>query len=128
MPASRRYDVVLCGFAAVTAVEVDGAGQPVNPALFPTAWPCRSRRWPRATARCSGCSVASPRPRTADVGERVFALLDAAQIELATKEAVHRVVTEHDPARAVAALTALDLPRPLFTAVVELLLADISGT
>jgi hypothetical protein len=58
-----------------------------------------------------------------DVGERLFALLDAAQIKLATKEAVHRVVTGHDPARAVPALAALDLPRPLFTAVVELLLA-----
>ena len=31
--------------------------------------------------------------------------------------------TAHDPARAVAALAALDLPQPLFTAVVELLLA-----
>ncbi len=36
---------------------------------------------------------------------------------------MHRVVTAHDPARAVPALAALDLPRPLFTAVVELLLA-----
>ena len=61
--------------------------------------------------------------RNRDVGERLFALLDAAQIKLATKEAVHRVVTGHDPARAVPALAALDLPRPLFTAVVELLLA-----
>jgi hypothetical protein len=59
-----------------------------------------------------------------DVGERVFALLDVAQTELSTKERVHRLVAAHDPARAVAALTALDLPRPLFTAVVELLLAD----
>jgi hypothetical protein len=59
-----------------------------------------------------------------DVPERLFALLDAAQIELTTKERVHRAVTTHDPARAVPALAALDLPRPLFTAVVELLLAD----
>ena len=28
VPATRRYDVVLCGFAGVTAVEVDGTEQP----------------------------------------------------------------------------------------------------
>ena len=59
-----------------------------------------------------------------DIPERLFALLDAAQIELTTKDRVHRAVTTHEPARAVPALAALDLPRPLFTAVVELLLAD----
>ena len=59
-----------------------------------------------------------------DIPERLFALLDAAQIELSTKERVHRAVTTHEPARAVPALAALDLPRPLFTAVVELLLAE----
>jgi hypothetical protein len=59
-----------------------------------------------------------------DVPERLFALLDAAQIELTTKERVHRAVTTHESARAVPALAALDPPRPLFTAVVELLLAD----
>ena len=37
---------------------------------------------------------------------------------------MHRAVTTHEPARAVPALAALDLPRPLFTAVVELLLAE----
>lgn len=54
----------------------------------------------------------------------MFALLDAAQIELTTKERVHRAVTMHNGADAVPALAALDLPQPLFTAVVELLLAD----
>ena len=59
-----------------------------------------------------------------DIPERLFALLDAAQIELATKERVHRAATTHEPARAVGALAAMDLPQPLFTAVVELLLAE----
>ena len=87
-------------------------------------------RWPAASARPPARSrpgegavlrlVGDTAPAgNRDVGERLFALLDAAQIKLATKEAVHRVVTGHDPARAVPALAALDLPRPLFTAVVE---------
>jgi hypothetical protein len=42
---------------------------------------------------------------------------------LATKEAVHRVLTTHDALGAVPGLAALDLPRPLYDAVVELLLA-----
>ena len=123
VPATRRYDVVLCGFAGVTAVEVDGTGQ--RDRSRPGARQ-RGGRIPEVAAgegavlRLVGDTTPAG---NRDVGERVFALLDAAQIELATKEAVHRVVTEHDPARAVAALAALDLPRPLFTAVVELLLA-----
>ena len=32
VPATRRYDVVLCGFTDVTGVEVDGTEQPTNPA------------------------------------------------------------------------------------------------
>jgi hypothetical protein len=125
VPASRRYDVVLCGFTDVTGVEVDGTAASVEPG--PT--PCSvAVHLPSVTAgdgavlRLLG-DLAPAGNR--DVGERLFALLDAAQIKLATKEAVHRVVTGHDPARAVAALAALDLPRPLFTAVVELLLADM---
>jgi hypothetical protein len=59
-----------------------------------------------------------------DVPERLFTLLDRAQMELATKEAVHRVLTTHAPLAAVLALAALDLHRPLLDALVELLLAD----
>ena len=35
VPATRRYDVVLCGFAGVTAVEVDGAAHPAGPGPVP---------------------------------------------------------------------------------------------
>ena len=73
---------------------------------------------------CSGWSATRAPAGNRDIPERLFALLDAAQIELSTKDRVHRAVTTHEPARAVAALAALDLPQPLFTAVVELLLAD----
>jgi len=123
-PATRRYEVVLCGFADVTAVEIDGVEHPAAPGPAPCSvaveLPAVAAE-DGATLRLVGdVSAAGNR----DVGERVFALLDEAQIELATKEAVYRVVCGDEPTRAVAALTALDLPRPLFTAVVELLLAD----
>ena len=125
VPATRRYDVVLCGFAGVTAVEVDGTGHAGRPG--PGARQ-RVRAACRSVAATEGAVLRLVGDTTPagnrDVPERLFALLDAAQIELTTKERVHRAVTTHDPARAVPALAALDLPRPLFTAVVELLLAD----
>ncbi len=130
VPATRRYDVVLCGFADVPEVTgLDGTTQPTGPG------PVRgsvSVRLPSVAAaegavlRLVGDSAPAG---NRDIPERLFALLDAAQIELATKERVYRAAT-HDPAttdepaRAVGALTAMDLPQPLFTAVVELLLAD----
>lgn len=58
-----------------------------------------------------------------DVHERVFALLDGAQTSISGKESAYRVLTSHDASSAVPALAALDLPRPLFDAIVELLLA-----
>ena len=124
VPATRRYDVVLCGFAGVTAVEVDGTTHPAGPG--PVAGSVGVRL--PSIAATEGAVLRLVGDTTPagnrDVPERLFALLDAAQIELTTKERVHRAVTTHDPARAVPALAALDLPRPLFTAVVELLLAD----
>jgi hypothetical protein len=128
-PVTRSYDVVLCGFADVAAVQVDGAEQPTGPGPVPGSV---SVQVPAVTAvegavlRLLGDTAPAG---NRDVPERLFALLDAAQIELTTKERVYRAVTNsltttHEPARAVPALTALDLPQPLFTAVVELLLAD----
>ena len=122
VPATRRYDVVLCGFTDVTGVEVDGTEQPTcpGPVTGSVSTSLEVSVGEGAVLRLVGDTAPAG---NRDVGERLFALLDAAQIKLATKEAVHRVVTGHDPARAVPALAALDLPRPLFTAVVELLLA-----
>ena len=123
VPATRRYDVVLCGFTGVTAVEADGVEQATAPG--PVAGSVTVRLPEVAAVAGAVLRLVGDTTPTVnrDVGERVFALLDAAQIKLATKEAVHRVVAGHDPARAVPALAALDLPRPLFTAVVELLMA-----
>ena len=41
VPATRRYDVVLCGFTGVTAVEVDGVEQPTAPGPVAGSVPCR---------------------------------------------------------------------------------------
>jgi glycosyl hydrolase family 31 len=132
VPATRRYDVVLCGFADVPEVAIaglDGATQPTVPGTVPGSV---SIRLPSVAAgegvvlRLVGDAAPAG---NRDIPERLFALLDAAQIELMTKERVYRAVTHdsgtaHEPARAVPALAALDLPHPLFAAVVELLLAE----
>jgi alpha-glucosidase (family GH31 glycosyl hydrolase) len=149
VPVTRCYDVVLCGFSDVREVAgLDGTTQPTVPGPVPDGVVRRGptdRGDPTAVlpSRTVPGSVSVRLPSVAaaegavlrlvgdlapagnrDIPERLFALLDAAQIELATKDRVHRAVTAHEPARAVPALAALDLPRPLFTAVVELLLAD----
>jgi hypothetical protein len=115
---------VLCGFAGVTTVEVDGTAHPAGPGPVGGSVAVRLpsvAATEGAVLRLGGDTTPAG---NRDVPERLFALLDAAQIELTTKERVHRAVTTHDSARAVPALAALDLPRPLFAAVVELLLAD----
>ena len=124
VPATRRYDVVLCGFAGVTAVEVDGTEQPTVPGPVPGSVSVRLPSVAAAEGAVLRLVGDTAPAGNRDIPERLFALLDAAQIELTTKERVHRAVTTHEPARAVPALAALDLPRPLFTAVVELLLAE----
>jgi hypothetical protein len=129
VPVTRRYDVVFCGFADVPEVAIEGGGldratQPTVPGPVPGSVTVRLP----SVAACEGVVLRLVGDTAAagnrDVPERLFALLDAAQIELTTKERVHRAVTTHESARAVPALAALDPPRPLFTAVVELLLAD----
>jgi hypothetical protein len=125
VPATRRYDIVLCGFADVREVAgLDGTVQPTVPGPVPgsvTVHLPSVASGEGAVLRLVGDRAAAG---NRDVPERLFALLDAAQIEMTTKERVHRAVTSHEPALAVPALAALDLPRPLFTAVVELLLAE----
>jgi nitroreductase len=123
VPAVRRYDVVLCGFAGVAGAVVDGSEIAAEPG------PVRGSvviALPSVTAaegamlRLQGDLTPAGNP---DVPERLFALLDAAQTSISGKESAYRVLTSHDAAAAVPALAALDLERPLFDAIVELLLA-----
>ncbi len=124
VPAVRRYDVVLCGFAGLAAVEVDGVEQPTAPGPVPGSVAVRLPEVVASTGavlRLVGDTAPAGNP---DVPERLFALLDRAQTVIAAKEAAHRVLTTHAPLAAVPALVALDLDRPLLDALVELLLAD----
>jgi alpha-glucosidase (family GH31 glycosyl hydrolase) len=124
VPPVRRYDVVLCGFAGLTAVEVDGVAQPTAPGPVPGSVAVRLPEVAAPTGavlRLVGDTAPAGNP---DVPERLFTLLDRAQTAIAAKEAAYRVLTTHAPLAAVPALTALDLDRPLLAALVELLLAD----
>jgi hypothetical protein len=127
VPPSRRYEVVLCGFAGVTGAEVDGATLAAEPGPVPGS----VRVVLDAVHAAAGAVLRLTGDLTpvgnTDVAERLFTLLDRAQLALATKEAVHRVLTAHDRLGAVPALAALDVPRPLLDAVLELLLADGGG-
>jgi alpha-glucosidase (family GH31 glycosyl hydrolase) len=124
VPPMRAYDVVLCGFAGVTGAEVDDSTVETRPGPVPGSVTVRLpsvAAGDGAVLRLAGDLTPAG---NADVPERLFALLDRAQCPLATKEAVLSVLAAHDSTRAVPALAALDVPRPLFDAVVELLLAD----
>jgi hypothetical protein len=115
---------VLCGFTGVTAAELDESRIAAEPG--PVAGSVVVRL--PAIAATTGAVlrlVGDLAPAgNSDVPDRLFALLDGAQTEIRTKEAVHRVLTTHDALAAVPAPTTLDLHRPLLGAVVELLLAD----
>jgi len=123
VPAARRYDVVLCGFAGVTGAEVDGSEIAASPGPVPgtvlISLPSVAAE-KGATLALQGDLTPAGNP---DVPERLFALLDAAQTSISGKESAYKVLTSHDAASAVPALAALDLERPLFDAIVELLLA-----
>ena len=122
-PPARRYEVVLCGFAGVDGAETGGTTLPVGTGPVPGSVRVvldAVAAGEGAVLRFTGDLTPAGNP---DVPDRLFALLDRAQTALATKEDAHRVLSTHDRLAAVPALTALDLPRPLFDAVVELLLA-----
>jgi Glycosyl hydrolases family 31 len=124
VPAERRFDVVLCGFAGVTGAEVDGSAIDASPGPVPGSVVIVLP----AVAADEGAVLRlrgdlAPAGNT-DVPDRLFALLDRAQTSISSKESAYRVLTSHDAASAVQALAALDLPWPLFDAIVELLLAD----
>ncbi len=66
----------------------------------------------------------SRRPADNRVESRVFALLEAAQIEYGTKDLIWRLMDMADPLARLAGLQALALDVPLHSAICELLLAD----
>ena len=59
---------------------------------------------------------------TATATERVFALLDRAQVGFDLKDRIYRLIRTSEPADAVLALQGLDLPPYLLGALSEILL------
>src|SRR6185437_275901 len=109
VPPVRRYDVVLCGFAGVTGAEVAGTTIAAEPGPVPGSVTIRLPSVAAgvgAVVRLRGDLAPAG---TTDVPARLFTLLDRAQMALATKEAVYRVLTTHDAVTAVPALTAVGL-------------------
>ena len=124
VPVTRRYEIVLCGFADVTGVTADGAA--VSPdGVGPV--PGSVRIVLPSVAADAGVTLRVEGDRAlavnTDVRERAFALLDRAQIDFAVKPAAWQAF---DGAldQALAELTALDLPAALRDALVELLVAN----
>jgi hypothetical protein len=126
LPETRRYDVVLVGFAGVDglAVTTDGptGDVAVHPGPVPGSVRARLEPVPRGTAvrvRLCGDTGAARN----GVEQRVFALLDRANIEFRLKGAIWDVVRTEDPASAALSLQSLDLSAELLGAVSEILLA-----
>jgi hypothetical protein len=86
VPAERRYDIVLCGFAAVTGADVGGSVIDASPGPVPgsvvIALPSVAAD-DGAVLRLRG--DLAPAGNT-DVHERVFALLDGAQTSISGKD------------------------------------------
>ena len=126
LPRARSYDVVLVGFAGVDSVEVATAGGsrrlPVEPGPLPGS--ALTRLGPVSTGepvrlRLGGDATLAPNT----VEERLFSLLDRANIDFGVKGAIWDIVRQDDAASAVLSLQALDLSAVLLGAVSELLLA-----
>jgi alpha-glucosidase (family GH31 glycosyl hydrolase) len=122
VPAVRRYSLVLCGFAGVSGVSRDDAALDLAPGSVPGS--VRVDLGPVAAADGTAVRVTGDLAVRAndDARERVFTLLDHAQIEFAVKERVYETLGA-DLDQVVAELTALDLPPALYSAVIELITA-----
>jgi alpha-glucosidase (family GH31 glycosyl hydrolase) len=127
VPATRRYELVLCGFRAIAGASVLGPDGPLEVSGLGDDVPGAVRiALPEVTA-AGGLVVeisGELEPATnRDVPDRLFTLLDQAQIQFTVKEAIYRA-GQRPVAEAVSELAALGLATPLLDAVLELLLAD----
>jgi alpha-glucosidase (family GH31 glycosyl hydrolase) len=122
VPSSRRYTLVLCGFANVATVSRDGATLELLPG--PTPGSVRAELGPVPTMAGAVVRVEGDLAVGAngDARSRAFTLLDRAQIEFALKERIYETL-EGDLDQVVAELTALDLPPGLYSALIELITA-----
>lgn len=127
IPERRRYEIVLCGARAVDAasVTVDGATQDVEVVPGPIVGSVRLALPQLPLTSAITVQVqGDPALRTNDdVRQRVFRLLDQAQIGYALKEDVYAAFDD-DLVRLVPQLTALAIPPALRDAIVELVTAN----
>ncbi|HEY8317687.1 MAG TPA: TIM-barrel domain-containing protein [Amnibacterium sp.] len=120
VPETRTWTVALLGFSDAMSVTVDGRATPATAS--------RGRVSLTVTADTNAAVVvrfaADPRPVTADVPGRLFALLNAAQHPYEAKAAIWRTIgADRSAADRLAELHAMDVPRPLLEAITELLTA-----
>ncbi len=102
LPAERTWRVRLLGTDHVVDVGPHAVGEPLTVSVGP-----------------------DPRPRDERIGERVFELLDRAQVAFDVKQRVHAVATrDMDAGVRMAHLGTLGLPPALLSAVGEMLLAS----
>jgi alpha-glucosidase (family GH31 glycosyl hydrolase) len=123
VPAGRSVDLVLCGFTRVDAVTVGGRQLELRDGPVPgSVLVSLGTLDPAAELRASVRGDLRLRTND-DVRERIFTLLDRAQIEYALKTTVWALV-EHPLDRLIGELSALELPGNLYRALIELVTAN----
>ncbi len=123
IPTVRSYDLVLCGFAHVDTVTLDGRQLDVQDGPVPgSVVIALGEVDPAVELRATVGGDLRLRTND-DVRTRIFALLDDAQIEYSTKTTVWSLI-DNSLERVVAELTALELPGNLYGALIELLTAN----
>jgi alpha-glucosidase (family GH31 glycosyl hydrolase) len=120
VPSSRTYELVLCGFADVVSVTVDGRELDLAPGPVPGSVAVSLGTVAAAEGLTVHLAGELQPGGNRDVRDRIFAVLDDAQIEYAVKEGV-RAATARPLETAIAELTAMELPGNLYPALVELL-------
>jgi hypothetical protein len=129
VPFARSWTLTFLavpGLAEITAT-VDGVPAPLETARTATRTGVTVTDVPAGSALVIGLG-AEPRLAPNDVEARLFAFLEAAQIDYTIKTQVHRIATSHAPLHVrISHLHALVLDPALASAVDEILLARASG-
>ena len=124
LPDRRSWRVTFLGVSQASHLEATVDGVEARPTA------ATDGRLSISVAAAAATSVvrvgigADPQPDANTVGERLFALLDAAQIDYEVKSRVHDIATSAHPLHVrMSHLQALELSRALESAVSEILLA-----
>jgi alpha-glucosidase (family GH31 glycosyl hydrolase) len=123
VPPGRSVDLVLCGFERVDAVTVDGRQLELRDGPVPGSVLVSLGELDPTTELRAVIDGDVRLRSNDDVRERIFTLLDRAQIEYALKTTVWSLV-EHPLDRVIGELSALELPGNLYRALIELLTAN----